>query len=61
MQGISIDWTVNFGTLLHLFGMLMAGVGLYLKINNRLASLEHKVDTMFGWWQRRINRLEEAE
>ena len=44
------DWTITFGTLVHLVGMIIAGGLVYTKLSDRLARLETKVDMIYEWW-----------
>lgn len=51
---VRFDWTLNFGTVLQLFGMFIMVVGLYIKLNERIQKLETKMDLVFSWWRNQM-------
>ena len=38
--GVKIDWTVSFGTVLHLLGLVITMVLMYTKLVQRIAGVE---------------------
>jgi hypothetical protein len=55
---IKFDWNISLGTIIHLFGMVVCVVGLYVKLNDRLSALETKVDIIFAWWTKKMGTTE---
>lgn len=37
---IQMDWTISFGVVLHLFGMVIAIIGFWIALDRRLTKLE---------------------
>lgn len=60
-QDIKIDWTLNISTLIHLIGVIIAITAGYYKLKQKQDNIENKVNIIYGWWQRRMEMLENEE
>ena len=48
MHKVRWDPTISLGTLVHLIGLIGAGVGLYSKVSARLTILETQMRSVLG-------------
>jgi hypothetical protein len=48
MHRVRWDPTISLGTVLHLVGLIGAGVGLYIKMSERLTILETQMRIVLG-------------
>jgi hypothetical protein len=53
---MTIDWTLNVGTLVSALIVAGAIIGAYVSLRERIVRLETKVDTLYRWWQTMIER-----
>ncbi len=51
-----IDWTISLGTLIHLGGVIVAGVILYMKLVQRMETTERRVGTLYIWTRELIRK-----
>ena len=54
-QVTGIVWTITLGEALQVLTFLFAGVALYVRLSNKIAMVEAKVNLIYTWWQMQIN------
>lgn len=54
-QVSGIVWTITLGEALQVLTFLFAGVALYVRLNNKLAALEAKLNLIYTWWSMQIS------
>lgn len=52
---IQFEWTINLGTLLHLTGFLFTAVLIYIRVRDRLATIEARLEILMHWYNRNVN------
>ena len=58
MPVVQFNWTVDLGTMIQLTVLVSSIFVVYLRVKERIISLETKVDLIYQWWKQQVGAME---